>query len=651
MTAATLPDDNALLHDYAERCSSESFTLLVQRHVDAVFSSALRRANGDRAMAEDIAQQVFTDFARKAPALPEGTVPGGWLHRHTGFVASHFIDRERRRRAREQQAAAMNALALTEHTDATAWEHTAPLLDEALDSLPAPDRDAIVLRFFERRDFRAVGTALGISDDTAQKRVARALEKLRGLLTRRGVTSTGAVLSAILLANSVTPAPAALATALSGRALAGAARSGGTIAALSAAARWKLSAAAAVLVAAGAVPVLIFKDRPQIVQNGATKPAEPAPVAPAPPPVKEVVVAPAPPPAPATPSLDDLIASAARELNGGAQSISATTKGLALLTQIPADKCRDALVLVRSVPDEAARALLYRYILGHWAEKNPWDALNYAEKEIPEQHRMAVSEGVLAAWAARDPKAVFGWNAKTATTDPKAGREFLMAAVFKSLAARGDLDRAMVFLNSIESPNERAQALHGMMEIVQTAEQRERILSAAAAVKDETLRIQMRRAVVENWARQDPASAAAWVEKAQPAWERTRLMDSLGYVWMQRNPRTASAWWIAREPGPDTLVKIINVWSQENPDAAGQWLNSQPAGPQSDAARMTFARQVADLDPESALTWAATVSDETMRESTISHIWKNWSARDSSAAAKFLEQVPWQGRKEKLMAP
>ena len=111
MTDAELqPDDPQLLRDYVERRSGSAFAELVRRHVDAVYSAAVRRANGDRALAEDITQCVFTDFARKAAHLPPGTVPGGWLHRHTGFVASHHIDRERRRRAREQQAVAMNAL-------------------------------------------------------------------------------------------------------------------------------------------------------------------------------------------------------------------------------------------------------------------------------------------------------------------------------------------------------------------------------------------------------------------------------------------------------------------------------------------------------------------------------------------------------------
>ena len=112
--------------------------------------------------------------------------------------------------------------ALTQSPDAP-WEDVAPELDEALNRLDERDRDALVLRFFEKRDLRSVGAMLGMTDDGAQKCVSRALDKLRGLWQRRGVTSTGAALSVILLAQGVQAAPATLTAKLPGAALAAAA--------------------------------------------------------------------------------------------------------------------------------------------------------------------------------------------------------------------------------------------------------------------------------------------------------------------------------------------------------------------------------------------------------------------------------------------
>src|SRR5207249_8707096 len=137
---------------------------------------------------------------------------GGWLHRHTGFVASTAMRGEQRRRNRERQAAEMNAL--SEPSEA-GWKQLAPGLDEAMDELDAADRDALVLRYFERRELRAVGAALGVSGDTAQKRVSRALDKLREHLSRRGISRTATALSVVLSANAIQAAPVGLTVSIS----------------------------------------------------------------------------------------------------------------------------------------------------------------------------------------------------------------------------------------------------------------------------------------------------------------------------------------------------------------------------------------------------------------------------------------------------
>src|SRR4029077_9359210 len=101
---------------------------------------------------------------------------------------------------REQNAAAMHALDNPTEPD---WSHLAPLLDDAVNALGESDRRAILLRFYERRDLRSVGTVLGVGEDTAQKRVTRALDKLRHWLARRGVTSTVGALAVMLGTHSV----------------------------------------------------------------------------------------------------------------------------------------------------------------------------------------------------------------------------------------------------------------------------------------------------------------------------------------------------------------------------------------------------------------------------------------------------------------
>jgi len=207
-----MTDSQALLAEYRRNGSDVAFRELVTRFVGLVHSTALRLVEGDPHRAEDVAQTVFLDLARLARTLPREVRLGGWLHRHTCFVAANTLRGERRRQARERQAVEMNALQYHPEGD---FSKVAPVLDEAINELGEADRTAILLRFFEQQDFQVVGQALGSNEDAARMRVTRALEKLEGFLKRRGVTTTAASLGVVLAANAVQAAPVGLALTIS----------------------------------------------------------------------------------------------------------------------------------------------------------------------------------------------------------------------------------------------------------------------------------------------------------------------------------------------------------------------------------------------------------------------------------------------------
>jgi hypothetical protein len=165
---------------------------------------------------------VFADLARLAGTFSKDVMLGGWLHRRTWHVATTLMRSERRRLNRERQAAEMNTL---QDNPEGQFERIAPLLDEAINQLGASDRAAIVLRFFEHRDLRAVGVALGSNEDAAQKRVSRAVEKLRCHFARRGIAASSTVIASVIAAHAVHAAPAGLASAVTTASLAGAAGS------------------------------------------------------------------------------------------------------------------------------------------------------------------------------------------------------------------------------------------------------------------------------------------------------------------------------------------------------------------------------------------------------------------------------------------
>ncbi len=251
-----------MLADYAATGSEEAFRELVSHYVDLVYSTAVRLVDGDIHRAEDITQTVFADLSRVARTLPAGVMLGGWLHRRTWHAAATLMRGERRRRKREFEAMEINAL---QDRPEPAFEEIAPVLDDAINELSAADRTAIVLRFFERRDLRSIGATLQTNEDAAQKRVSRALEKLRLLLVRRGVRCSGVGLAAVLLSQAVTAAPAGLSASASAAALASAAAAGGGLSLgflhLMTLAKFKI--AVGTIVVAGLGTTLVLENRAQ----------------------------------------------------------------------------------------------------------------------------------------------------------------------------------------------------------------------------------------------------------------------------------------------------------------------------------------------------------------------------------------------------
>ncbi len=261
--------DSELLREYAEHGQEGAFAEIVNRHTNLVYSAALRQVNSPDVAAE-VAQGVFVGLARGARALcarlTEDATLAGWLCRSARNVSLNLRRNEIRRHSRERLA--MEQLDPTPVTGPD-WEKLRPVLDEAMGELSEPDYDAVVLRFFKNQDLLSVGRALGVSDDAAQKRVSRALDKLREFLSERGITTTAGALSIVLSGNAVQAAPVGLAATIAGAA----ALSGATFAAAATAATATKAIAMTTLqktlitltiMAAGVATPLVIQHRAQI---------------------------------------------------------------------------------------------------------------------------------------------------------------------------------------------------------------------------------------------------------------------------------------------------------------------------------------------------------------------------------------------------
>lgn len=218
-------DDTELLREYALRNSETAFATLVSRHLDMVYATALRHV-GDHHQAQEIAQAVFIILARKARSLGPKTVLAGWLFQTARLTAANHMRAEIRRVRREQEACMQSH---PSEDSSEAWHQIIPLLNELVGSLREKDRDAIVLRFLQGKEYKEVAATMGGSEAAAQMRVSRALEKLRGMFAKRGVVVTAVMLGGMISACRMQAAPLGMAAKVAATAAQGASLTASTL--------------------------------------------------------------------------------------------------------------------------------------------------------------------------------------------------------------------------------------------------------------------------------------------------------------------------------------------------------------------------------------------------------------------------------------
>jgi RNA polymerase sigma factor (sigma-70 family) len=267
--------DMELVQAYLRQGSEEAFATMVGRHINLVYSAAIRQV-GTATNAEEITQAVFIILARKAAGLRPDTVLEGWLYETTRLTSLSFLRGERRRQWREQEAYMRSTL--DESDDVSVWDQMSPLLDEAISRLGKKDRDAIILRFFKEKNLGEVAATLKVTEAAAQRRVHRALEKLHRYFNKRGVSSTIAIIAREISVNSIHAAPVTLAKSITTVAISkGVAASGSTLTLIKGALKimaWTKAKAvivtsAIVLLAAGTttITVKVIQNRPVMVQG------------------------------------------------------------------------------------------------------------------------------------------------------------------------------------------------------------------------------------------------------------------------------------------------------------------------------------------------------------------------------------------------
>jgi RNA polymerase sigma factor (sigma-70 family) len=280
-----MPDDGTLLREYAQSGSESAFAELVRRHLDLVYSTALHGVAQDGSLAQDVSQSVFIDLVRKAGALSDRASLAGWLYTSTCFAAAKAVRTEHRRRAREEKAQVMQ-LSANVGLNSADWEQIGPVLNRVMLQLKEKDREILVLRYFEQWSVVQIGQQLGLRESAARMRIERALERLRSLLNRSGITSTAAALALLLGQQTLVAAPIGLAASITSAAVGVSAMSGTSILSAVLMSKTKAILAGGLIALGAATPIVLqyqanAKLRAELAElrNRATAPTASQPIA------------------------------------------------------------------------------------------------------------------------------------------------------------------------------------------------------------------------------------------------------------------------------------------------------------------------------------------------------------------------------------
>jgi hypothetical protein len=342
------------------------------------------------------------------------------------------------------------------------------------------------------------------------------------------------------------------------------------------------------------------------------------------------------------PTVKQILAKMKATMRGGAmQNPSTMMKVMGLLDKIRPEDVQEALAEAEAMTDPQQKMLLSMCLLGKWAELDGPAAMKYAEEHATGSGPLGqmAKMSVAGAWAEKDPEAVWLWYQNRADKDGGGvlGSSMVLTSLFASLADN-DPDLAFKRLQEIDAPA-RQMALAGMLQsAIFDDARREAILAKVAALPDEAERKQAKQMMLSQWAMVAPEQAVAWM-RTQPQSEQADLRESMGMMLMMSDPKQGANLMLegaTDENRARSYARIVSQWANMDTNAAGTWLKEQPQGPHLDEARHSFVNAASEKDPQTAMEWAATITNPDLRVGATATAYQAWLNRDAEAAEQAL---------------
>lgn len=638
--------DHELLQAHLRNPSGDDFGALVDRHLPLVHSVARRITRNDEA-ARDISQTVFLRLIKKASKIPASLPLTAWFHRETHSASVDHIRSEVRRQKREQIALSLDAM----NNDQESWEALAPEIDGAIDELPEKDRSLVLLRFYQNKTHSQIAGQLGIKTDAARMRTTRALDKLRTILSHKGITTSAALLATTISGNAVTTPPTTLAATITSTATAKAVAGGGIIAFI------KVHSMAATAIAIGLPVIAIQQFRINDLRTSLDSRSLES----------TVNTRPSRSPRKATHfahNEKDLIAIFAK--TDPAERIESLHE---FSKSIPSARIIEALDLLRlKTPEWDSEAkMLANLLLSRWAKEDPeaaFDSLNSAD--------FTKSRGnpttILAVLAAHDPQRAADWLKNPDNTNafyPSLGHA--LAGTISKEWARQDLPAALAWAQSLPD-QQRGGAYSGVLGSLASTNP-EQASTLALTLAPGPARQHIVGEIASSWARNSPTDALVWAQtlseqeeanathSALRIWSQNTPSETAAYLdsldqeidshlpsvaptWARKEPAKAADWVASQPEGEgrnDAIAKTLWNWTTQNPAAATTWVQEQSNDSVRDHAIAGLATAALDFDPPTALDWSIKITSPKLKNSLIQRSLSIWHRKDAEAAQQWAE--------------
>jgi hypothetical protein len=273
--------------------------------------------------------------------------------------------------------------------------------------------------------------------------------------------------------------------------------------------------------------------------------------------------------------------------------------------------------------------------------QSPLRAIEWARSQNDPTLRRRLLSAVVRAWGGQDPVATLDWVMIQADDERQTDLDAALAGAVSQSQVTGAVIRQLLAAD----PDNRASLGAAFIVALNNAGQFQTALAFLTNAPSDSA-ADWTSATFRCWGQTRPQDALTALDAIGDENLRAAAFHALADGWSASDPATLAASATAMPAGENrdyALGHALNNWSLQDPAGLAAWLNTQPAGPEFDqgAALMIAKADGANYDPETALQWIDSISDQTLKLNSFEHLLGQWSQNDPAAAQQSVANASW----------